>query len=282
MMALYIFFWMAGVIYFGFEFWALSMHPEKSVLLHLQRVELIPKSFEVSTSAGHSLSMWLGWTGLGLMIIMNLYTMRKKFSFMRPLGSLKGWLDFHVFCGLLGPTLVIFHCNFHVRGLVAISFWSMIVSLTSGIIGRYFYVQLLTRRADLEDYCERISKRIDASFKKRNLEIPPEEKQKYMGIALQMAGVPSDMMDYNPFAAMFRAVIGDIRLSFADVPIGPTWPRKLSPVLRVYAETKRKQVFIEPFQKLMGYWHSFHFPFAVFMYIAAVIHVASSLLLKVN
>lgn len=216
------------------------------------------------------------------MILMNIYTMRKKFSFMRSFGSLKTWLDFHVFCGLLGPTLVMYHCDFHVRGLVAISFWSMVVSFSSGIIGRYFYVQLLTQKADLEEYCDKISRRLDASFAKRNLQIPPDEKQKYLNIAMRMAGIPIGESDYNPWAVMVSAMIGDVRLAFAEVPVGPTWPKKLSPVLRVYAETKRKQIFIEPFQKLMGYWHAFHFPFAIFMYIAAVIHVSSSLLLKVH
>lgn len=280
-MILYISVWIIGTVYFGYEFWALSHQPGRSILMLLQHSGILPKAFVVSTVPGRSLSLWLGWVGLGLMIIMNLYSMRKKFAFMRPLGSLRAWLDFHIFCGLLGPTLILYHCNFKVRGVVAISFWSMVVSFSSGIIGRYFYVQLLTRKSDLENLCERISQRIDASFKKRNLVIPPEEKAQYMGRAMQMAGVPADMEDYNLIVVFFSAIIGDIRLAFNEVPVGPTWPKKLSIVLQVYAETKRKQVFIEPFQQMMGYWHAFHFPFAIFMYVAAVIHVASSLLLGV-
>jgi hypothetical protein len=36
-------------------------------------------------------------------------------------------------------------------------------------------------------------------------------------------------------------------------------------------------VLLEPFRKMLGYWHSFHLPFALFMYIAAIIHIISAL-----
>jgi hypothetical protein len=282
MMMLYMTIWFICTLFIGFEFWALAAHPDRSLLLHLQQTGIIPKTLTFSVgNPGHSISLWAGWVGLSLMICMNVYTLRKKIGFMRHLGSLKSYLDFHVFCGILGPTLIVFHSNFKVRGLVAISFWSMIVSLSSGLIGRYFYVQLLTQKSDLNDTIEFILKRLDASFKKRNLDIPQEERQHYLGVAMQLAGVPADTENVNLVGAFFKSIVGDMRLAFREVPVGPSWPKKLSPVLRNYAETRRRILFLEPFQRMMGYWHAFHFPFAIFMYVAAVIHVATALLMGV-
>jgi cytochrome b561 len=41
---------------------------------------------------------------------------------------------------------------------------------------------------------------------------------------------------------------------------------------------KRRIAFLEPFRRMLGYWHSFHLPFAFFMYVAAVIHIAAALM----
>ena len=124
-MRFFLYLWLLLAIALSFEYWALNFHPSLS-LLHL------------SPEPGRPLSLWLGWVGLGLMVIMNVYSLRKRISGLGGWGRLSSWLNFHVFCGLVGPTLILFHCNFKVRGLVAISFWSMITSFSSGIIGRYF------------------------------------------------------------------------------------------------------------------------------------------------
>ena len=45
-----------------------------------------------------------------------------------------------------------------------------------------------------------------------------------------------------------------------------------------YAIIKRKIHFSEHFRRLLGYWHSFHLPFAFFMYFVAIIHIAVALI----
>jgi hypothetical protein len=71
-----------------------------------------------------------------------LYITRKRMRSLSQLGTLKHWLEFHIFLCTLGPILVLFHTSFKFGGLVAISFWSMVAVFLSGIIGRFIYIQI--------------------------------------------------------------------------------------------------------------------------------------------
>ena len=49
--------------------------------------------------------------------------------------------------------------------------------------------------------------------------------------------------------------------------------------LVTYAVARRRLTYLEQSRKLMGYWHAFHVPFAIFMYVVAGIHIVSELIL---
>ena len=273
--------WLFLFIVVAFEYYALNFHPNLSLLLKLQHRGLIKDSIQITSAPGRAVSLWLGWLGLGLMLTMNVYSMRKRFGFMKQLGKLSSWLNFHVFCGLVGPTFILFHCNFKVRGIVGISFWSMVVSFTSGIIGRYFYVQMLKEKNNFEEESVRRTTQLDKLLEKIN--VSADVKNIYLENALVFVGGPSlaEINNIGPFAAMFKAVAGDLRLAISSPEKPANWPTGAEYLLAEYGLSKRRSLFLEPFQKLMGYWHTFHFPFAVFMYIAAIIHVAAALVFGV-
>lgn len=273
--------WLIVFCVLSFEYWALNFQTHFSLLLKLQHLGWISKTFLLTPDPGRPLSLYLGWLGLGIMILMNLYSLRKRISGLRAFGRLSDWLDFHVMCGLLGPTFIFFHSNFKVRGLVAISFWSMVISFTSGIIGRYFYLQLSEEKTDLETTAEKIKLRLEKKLANSSTPVTAEERERVMNMALAFAGVPSLVHELNPFQAIYYSVIGDFRLFF-QTPFKPrNWPEQTQIILKSYALAKRRALFLDAFQRLMGYWHTFHFPFAVFMYVAAIIHVASALILGV-
>ena len=70
------------------------------------------------------------------------YMARKRFRSLSRIGVLKYWLEFHIFLCTLGPILVLYHTTFKFGGIVAISFWSMVAVVISGIIGRFIYLQI--------------------------------------------------------------------------------------------------------------------------------------------
>jgi hypothetical protein len=70
------------------------------------------------------------------------YMIRKRFRMFFRMGVLKYWLEFHIFLCTLGPVLILFHTTFKFGGIVAVSFWSMVAVVLSGIIGRFIYIQI--------------------------------------------------------------------------------------------------------------------------------------------
>ena len=97
--------------------------------------------------AGGSVGTKLGIIGSSMMVLMLVYSLRKRVAALRRLGALSRWLDVHIFLGVFGPLLVVLHSGFKVQGVVALSFWSMIIVASSGVLGRYLYLQIPRTRA---------------------------------------------------------------------------------------------------------------------------------------
>ena len=108
----------------------------------------------------------LGVAGSTMMVLMLGYSLRKRVSVLRHLGPLARWLDVHIFLGVVGPLLVVLHSSFKVQGLVAFSFWSMIAVATSGVFGRYLYLQIPRTRAGEEINLAALE-RVDAELGER-------------------------------------------------------------------------------------------------------------------
>lgn len=81
-----------------------------------------------------------GLVGAALMLVPFLYMLRKKLG--RGPGRLKTWLEVHLFCGIVGPVLVTFHSSFKFNGIVSAAYWSMVIVMLSGFVGRYLYVRI--------------------------------------------------------------------------------------------------------------------------------------------
>jgi hypothetical protein len=86
---------------------------------------------------------WLGIIGGSLMLSLLLYPLRKKVRFLHRLGSTRRWFRMHMILGLLGPLLVLYHCNFQLGSFNSrVALYCMLVVAVSGIIGRHFYAAI--------------------------------------------------------------------------------------------------------------------------------------------
>ena len=92
---------------------------------------------------GHS----LGVLGFVLMLMTEtLYSLRKR-AVRRPWGTMRSWLQFHIFTGIVGPYLVFLHAAWSFQGLAgALTLMTGVVVL-SGFLGRYIYTAV-PRTAD--------------------------------------------------------------------------------------------------------------------------------------
>lgn len=80
-----------------------------------------------------------GFVAAGLMVLNLSYLVRRRFGGAR-LGSMKAWLDLHVFTGLLAAVLVSFHSAFQLRTPIAMaSAASLALVVLTGVIGRFLH-----------------------------------------------------------------------------------------------------------------------------------------------
>jgi hypothetical protein len=55
--------------------------------------------------------------------------------------------------------------------------------------------------------------------------------------------------------------------------VEPRMITSLTAALQRQAQLERQLMFLQPFQRLFGYWHVFHLPFAIIMFLILAVHV---------
>lgn len=226
--------------------------------------------------AGGRVGHKLGVIGSSMMVLMLLYSVRKRVGALRRLGPLSRWLDVHIFLGVFGPLLVVLHSGFKVQGLVALSFWSMVVVATSGVLGRYLYLQIPRTRAgealalaDIERQDRELAERLRKGFGLDDTQL---------GRLDALAAVPARA---GLVAGLGHMVVGQLRLraalaGFARGCRGVPRPlyRDFEHVVRQKALVRRRILLWDRAHELFHYWHVMHKPFALVMYVFLVVHVA--------
>jgi hypothetical protein len=87
-----------------------------------------------------SIGMGYGFVAAGLVILNLSYLVRRLIAGSNRLGSMRVWLDLHVFTGLMAATLVVFHSALQLRTPIAkTSAASLAIVVLTGLIGRFLY-----------------------------------------------------------------------------------------------------------------------------------------------
>jgi hypothetical protein len=214
-----------------------------------------------------------GLIGAALMLVPFLYMLRKKLG--RGPGRLKTWLEVHLFCGIVGPVLITFHSSFKFNGIVSAAYWSMVIVMLSGFVGRYLYV------------------RIPRSL--RGIELTRAELDQ------QAAALHEEIVARPGAAGLIGAIEALERLA---VPQRPTWVgllfgeiglrgrlRRFSQQLRfnrlpedqeralVRLTTERvlllRQVaYLQWTRRAFDLWHVFHLPLVYLLLVIVAVHVS--------
>lgn len=231
--------------------------------------------------AGGVIGQRLGVIGSSMMTLMLLYSLRKRVGVLRRVGPLSRWLDIHIFLGVFGPLLVILHSAFKVQGLVALSFWSMIIVASSGVLGRYLYLQIPRTRAgeelalaELERLDQQLSERLRTRFRLRDDQLAMLD-----ATAADVASARAGLV-----RGLFRMVVDDLSLrarlrafarSCRSVP-RPVF-HDFERVVRQKAMARRRILLWDRLHEVFHYWHVLHKPFALVMYLFMIVHVAVAL-----
>jgi hypothetical protein len=215
-----------------------------------------------------------------MMVVMMLYTLRKRLAFMSIFGSMRRWLSLHMFLGIMGPLLVTLHTTFKLHGLIATSFWCMIVTMVFGILGRYIYVQIPRSitgtelgEQDIEGMVASIEARLANYRSNANLsrflntvDCPASQAS---SMSLPVALVFMGWTDFKNRLRILR--VGRILKSRFNLAYRVR--RDITAQLRKKAALIRKRSFLTTSHRMLHYWHVFHIPLAIVMFLIMFLHI---------
>lgn len=220
-----------------------------------------------------------GIIGTAMIIFgVTMYSSRKRVKAFSQLGKIKYFLEFHIFLCLLGPVLVLYHTTFKFGGLVAVSFWSMLAVVASGIVGRYLYVQIpkgiygdeLSVK-ELDQRGEHLLQRLketyglsESDIRKFDALATPTKEQRSIAALLSFF-IISDITR----RARVRSIVRHLQRKDID-----------RHTVRMIAQTANQRIqllqrihFLEELKHLFHYWHVIHLPFTIIMFLILLIHV---------
>ncbi len=230
-----------------------------------------------SGSLGHV----LGVAGVVLMLSMQLYTVRKRHPKSALPGSLPFWLEFHIFCGLLGPALITFHTSFKFNGVVSVAYWSMVVVVASGFIGRYLYVRIpKTIRGTELTLAELGERSRDLREEVVSYELP-EPLLRHIE-AFEASELPSWAQAPTWRGLLFgelalRLHFAGLRRSLRRSEVNPDVLHSALAIVRERAVLLRRIAYLKKTRKLFDLWHVLHKPLAYLMLVIVAVHTATAI-----
>lgn len=224
----------------------------------------------------------LGMVGALLMLMPFLYMLRKRLPWLKSSGSLRGWLEVHLFCGVVGPVLVTFHTSFKFNGIVSAAYWSMVVVVLSGFIGRYLFVRIPRSirgnelaRGDLDARAE--SLKVEIADSAQSMEVLRRVE------AFEQSEVPA-AADVSAFDLFFGEVGLGRRLrrfegELQRAGLAADLAAEVVTLTQERAMTLRRIAYLQKTKALFGVWHVFHLPLVYLLLVIVIAHVAITLYL---
>jgi hypothetical protein len=234
-------------------------------------------SLKPSGTIGHG----LGIIGTLMMIVgVGIYMIRKRNRRLFNFGYLKHWLELHIFLCSVGPVLVLYHTAFKFGGIVSVSFWSMVLVVLSGVVGRFIYLQIPRTIQgkelsvnELNSQKEKLAIKIrsvlsdDSSTLSEFERMTSAERYKSFRLADAVGFIIKDFFHIRRVLKMFKRRINLIGIEKSE-------QKELIKAAKSEIVIARRIALLRTSQKLFHLWHIFHLPFAITMFVIMVVHVA--------
>ncbi len=234
------------------------------------------RSLRPAGPTGHG----FGVVGSAMMIFMLAYSVRKRSRRLAKWGPLRRWLDIHIYFGIIGPLLIVLHTSFKVQGLVAVSFWSMVAVVASGVLGRYLYLKI-PRNIQGDELGRVDIERMNTILGNQLAEASSGARVVFD--KLETALAPKVHEDTGPVAALAAVLKDDIfrpirkhrarKLLASELELPARTRDNVIALVSEKAMMHRKLILLNKIQQLFHYWHVFHKPFAIVMYVIMAIHI---------
>jgi hypothetical protein len=227
-----------------------------------------------SAPIGHT----LGLVGTLFMLVPFLYMLRKRLKTAWWPGSMKTWLEVHLFCGIAGPVLITLHTSFKFNGIVSAAYWSMVGVALSGFVGRYLYVRIPRSLRGTELSRAELDRRADDL-------LAEESVAAGAGPWLDRARALEDAGARPTLGGLLFGEIGlrhRLRRFTRDLATSDLDPSHQAALVRLVTERAllvRRIAYLQRTRSAFALWHVFHVPFVYFLLAIVTLHVGVTLYL---
>jgi hypothetical protein len=227
-----------------------------------------------------TIGQWFGISGFVLMLVPVAYSLRKKIARLRSVGSMKTWLEVHIFCGVVGPVFVTFHTSFRFNGIVSVAYWSMVAVVLSGFIGRYLYVRIPRSLRGLELTRAELDARADALSQRLS------DAQLPAALLARIADFERRVVPSGSRSSVVGLLFGEVRVlrelsslrqAIEQAGVSPALLHEVAGVIAERAALLRQNAYLSMTKSLFDIWHVFHMPLVYVMFGIVVLHVAFTL-----
>lgn len=191
------------------------------------------------------------------------YIYAKKTLRFEKYVRLKYLLEFHIFLCTLGPIMILFHTTFKFGGLVSFGFWSMVLVVLSGVVGRYIYIQIPRKLNGKELGAEELTNEFAVLWK-------PLIELETSGFRLREL-----YLEFEKAPLQLKTKIVSKLLSIVknEESIPKSQFKLLQKNLRQLQLLSYRVSRLERMRRLFRYWHVVHKPFAIIMLVIVIVHV---------
>jgi hypothetical protein len=235
---------------------------------------------------------WLGIIGGSMMVLLLLYSARKRAAWLRWLGGIAAWFEIHMILGVVGPVLVLFHSNFRLGATNSnVALISMLLVAGSGVIGRYVYTRLHATMDSKEESLEQlkaVGERLRAQTTslaylpglveavervEQQLIIPPK------GQLLRLLHLSTGALRITLARWVMRREIARAltKVRTVDRPRAARHGDQIAAAARSYANRRlnagRRLHEYQLYAQIFSLWHVLHIPLFFMLLIAGIVHV---------
>lgn len=228
-----------------------------------------------------------GVIGSAFILLLFLYSIRKRAFLGLRFGNIRKWLNIHIFFGIIGPLLITLHTAGKLHGLVSISYFSMLAVMFSGILGRYIYIQIPRDKEGQELALGQIDEKHDElnkmlivnydiakeSMDRINRMVEPSFSHRSRGLRALLVILTDDIR--RPFR--FYRLKRHIKKNYPQFP--PKAIKKMISLAKTKTLMRRRRFFLGAITSVFHLWHVVHKPFAWIMIAIMLIHVTITILM---
>lgn len=252
----------AVLLWRGWGFYGLSLDDR---VVHPEYRKLRPAG-----ELGHGYGIF----GTFLILTNLLYLARRRFASL-SLGSMRTWLDVHVFTGLCGAMFITFHSAFQMRSAVATAtVVSLAVVVVTGLLGRYLYAlapdpesRALEEAVDaLEGYLPGVRSQVTKVMSYQE----PVDVETHSSLIRSLSTLPYWMRQ-----ARERREAVELIVSNADgiAALEPAQRKHVDRLCRQASRAAATAVRGVAVTAVLRSWRSLHRFFAILMVLAVAVHI---------